>query len=228
MSIAEVHRASEAKDLDLSHDALPVERTLGIQWDTDMDAFTFSMKLQDKPMTRRCILSVVNSVYDPLGFLAPVVLLSKLLLKGLCKVQHGWDESLGKKHAEDWQKWKEDVTHLTDFHVSRCLKPPDFGCTAVAQSHHFSDASEYAYGTVSYLLLENKQGGKHCLFLMKGVLENSKSNRKGPRKAKIKVRKTHGEIQNNKRKESTYLRGLGRCRVHINPVQSKTTVPRGY
>ena len=104
MSIPEVHRASEAKDLDLSQYALPVERTLGIQWDTDMDAFTFSMKLQDKPMTRRCILSVVNSVYDPLGFLAPVVLPAKLLLKELCKEQHGWDESIGKKHAEDWQK----------------------------------------------------------------------------------------------------------------------------
>jgi hypothetical protein len=84
----------------------------------------------------------------------------------LCEEQHGWDESIGKKHAEGWQKWKEDVTNLTDFHVSRCLKPPDFGCIDVAQLHHFSDASEYAYGTVTYLLLENKQGVKHCSFVM--------------------------------------------------------------
>ena len=42
----------------------------------------------------------------------------------------------------------------------------DFGCTASAQLHHFSDASEYAYGTVSYLLLENTEGTKHCAFLM--------------------------------------------------------------
>ena len=80
-SIPEVHRASGAKDLDLSHDALPVERTLRVQWDTDMDAFTYSMKLQDKPVTRRGILSVVKSVYDPPGFLALVVLPAKLMLK---------------------------------------------------------------------------------------------------------------------------------------------------
>lgn len=166
MSIPEEHRASEAKDLDLSHDALPVERTLGIQWDTETDTFTYSMKLQDKPMTRRGILSVVNSIYDPLGFLAPVVLLAKLLLKELCKEQHGWDEDISEKHADDWKRWKDDVTHLSDFHVNRCLKPSDFGCTVTAQLHHFSDASEYAYGTVTYLVLENKQGKKHCSFLI--------------------------------------------------------------
>lgn len=166
MTIPEVHRASEVKDLDLRHDALTVERTLGVQWDTETDTFTYSIKLQDKPMTRRGILSVVNSIYDPLGFLAPVILPAKLLLKDLCKEQYGWDENIGEKHAEVWKRWIEDVSHLSNFHVRRCLKPTDFGCTAVAQLHHFSDASESAYGTVSYLLLENSQGEKHCAFLM--------------------------------------------------------------
>ncbi|XP_076839331.1 uncharacterized protein LOC143484479 [Brachyhypopomus gauderio] len=166
LSIPEEHRASKMKDLDLRHDALPVERTLGVQWDTEMDTFTYSMKLQDKPMTRRGILSVINSIYDPLGFLAPVILPAKLLLKELCKEQLGWDENIGERHAEDWRRWVKDVTHLTNFHVSRCLKPTKFGCSTAAQLHHFSDASEYAYGTVSYLLLENEQGEKHCAFLM--------------------------------------------------------------
>ncbi|KAK0155313.1 hypothetical protein N1851_002322 [Merluccius polli] len=109
--------------------------------------------LQDKPMTRRGILSVVNSIYDPLGFLAPVILPAKLLLKELCKEQHGWDKDIGVKHAKDWKIWIEDVTHLSNFHVNRCLKSLDFGCTASAQLHHFSDASEYAYGT-----LDRKEG----------------------------------------------------------------------
>ncbi|KAJ8404510.1 hypothetical protein AAFF_G00337770 [Aldrovandia affinis] len=166
MSIPEEQRAKETKNLDLSSEALPVERALGIQWDTETDAFTYSIKLPDKPMTRRGILAVVNSIYDPLGLLAPVILPAKLLLKDLCKEQSGWDEDISEKHAEDWKGWTEDVTCLSNFQVNRCLKPADFRRTASAQLHHFSDASEYAYGTASYLLLENKQGKKHCSLVM--------------------------------------------------------------
>lgn len=117
-------------------------------------------------MTRTGILSVINSIYNPLGFLAPVILPAKLLLKDLCKEQHGWDGNINGKHAEDWKRWKGDVTHLSNFRVSRCLKSMAFGWTTTAQLHHFSDASEYAYGTVSYLLLENDQGKTHIAFLM--------------------------------------------------------------
>ncbi|KAJ8413974.1 hypothetical protein AAFF_G00065720 [Aldrovandia affinis] len=70
-------------------------------------------------MTRRGILAVVNSIYDPLGLLAPVILPAKLLLKDLCKEQSGWDEDISEKHAEDWKGWTEDVTYLSNFQVNR-------------------------------------------------------------------------------------------------------------
>lgn len=73
---------------------------------------------------------------------------------------------IGDNHAEHWKRWTEDVTHLSKFHVKRCLKPVDFGCTSTAQLHHFFDASVYAYGTVSYLLLGNTEGKKHSAFLI--------------------------------------------------------------
>ncbi|KAL0146847.1 hypothetical protein M9458_057786, partial [Cirrhinus mrigala] len=92
------------------------------------------------------------------------ILHAKLLLQDLCKEQRGWDENIGGKHSEVWERWMKDVTHLSNVHVSRCFKPTKFGCTIAAQLHHFSDASEYAYGTVSYLL--NERGEKHCSFLM--------------------------------------------------------------
>ena len=64
LSIPEAQRDSEVKDLDLRHDALPIERTLGVRWDTESDHFTYQMKLQDKPMTRRGILSIPSTTHS--------------------------------------------------------------------------------------------------------------------------------------------------------------------
>ncbi|TWW61446.1 hypothetical protein D4764_04G0000930 [Takifugu flavidus] len=52
------------------------------------------------------------------------------------------------------------------FSMSRCVKPKNFGTTKVARLHHFSDASEVAYGTASYLVLENDKGRIHCSLAM--------------------------------------------------------------
>nr|XP_049612500.1 uncharacterized protein LOC125989984 [Syngnathus scovelli] len=65
--IPENERAAKMKDLDLNKDTLPTERALGIHWCTESDTFTFKVNVPRKPATRRGILSVVNSVYDPLG-----------------------------------------------------------------------------------------------------------------------------------------------------------------
>lgn len=67
LSVSAEHRASEYKDLDLTHDTLPSARALGIQWCTENDTFMYCVKPPpDKPATRRGIMSVVNSMYDPL------------------------------------------------------------------------------------------------------------------------------------------------------------------
>lgn len=112
------------------------------------------------------ILSVVNSLYDPLGCLSPVILPAKLLLRDLCKEKKGWDEEISSSHCELWYQWLKDFSELADFKMKRCIKPDEFGPTDKAQLHHFSDASEQAYGTASYLILQNKHGETHCCFVM--------------------------------------------------------------
>lgn len=79
--IPESNRANKIKDLDLISDVLPVERVLGVQWCVESDVFKFRITLRDRPLTRRGILSVVSSVYDPLGMLAPVILNAKKILQ---------------------------------------------------------------------------------------------------------------------------------------------------
>ncbi|XP_059184653.1 uncharacterized protein LOC131967729 [Centropristis striata] len=154
LSTAEEKRAKEMQELDLDTDQLPMERALGLQWCTKADKFNFRTSVREQPQTRRGILSVVSSLYDPLGFLAPFTMPAKLLLQELCRRNLGWDEAISPSFSKQWSDWLEDLQKVAEFKVERCIRPRDFGDPVTAQLHHFSDASQVGYGTVSYLRLE--------------------------------------------------------------------------
>ena len=83
-------RAKDLKDIDLRHDVLPVQRSLGTFWWIESDTLGFRIELKDKPATRRGILSTICSVYDPLGIVAPVILVGKQILQDLCSQNVDW------------------------------------------------------------------------------------------------------------------------------------------
>lgn len=159
-------RSKILHELDLDRDQLPVERALGLPWCVETDTFKFKMALKEQPHTRRGILSVVSSVYDPLGFLAPLTLPAKLILQGLCRRSSGWDDQIPSALQQQWIKWLRDLEKVTAFKVARCLKPWDFGQPTHGQLHHFSDASERRYGTVTYLRMQNNSNSIHVSFIL--------------------------------------------------------------
>ena len=90
-------QASDLRDLDFSLDTVPAQRALGVLWDISTDAFTFKVSLGEKPFTRRGVLSIINSLYDPLGLAAPVVIRGKLLLRSMMV-------SVGNFQPETWDE----------------------------------------------------------------------------------------------------------------------------
>lgn len=66
---------------DFKKDDLPVQRSLGLSWDTIDDVFTFKISSDQKPFTRRGVLSTINSLFDPLGFASPVNVQGKMLFR---------------------------------------------------------------------------------------------------------------------------------------------------
>lgn len=60
---------------------MPIERALGVQWWVENDEFQLRVTLKDEPLTRRGILSTIASVFDPLGFIFPFVLVRKQILQ---------------------------------------------------------------------------------------------------------------------------------------------------
>ena len=157
-------RAPSVVDLDLAD--LPVEHTLGVRWDMEMDVFKFRIKDQAKAPTCRRILSVVSSMYDPLGFVAPVILPAKSLLQSLCKRKYGWDKEISEEDSAAWHGWLKELVSLRAVSVPRCFKPPEFGAVVNVQLHHFSDASKYGYSAASYLRIVDNNGAIHCSFVL--------------------------------------------------------------
>lgn len=99
LSIPEEKQAGSVKDIDL--DKLPLESTLGVQWNVESDSFEFHIVLKQKEETRRGILSMISSIYDPLGFLAPFILIAKTLLQELCC--QGCDEIVNPTDLSLWR-----------------------------------------------------------------------------------------------------------------------------
>ena len=136
--------------LDVSLDKLPTDRALGMLWNTDTDCFKFDVKVGDKPKTKRGVLSILSTVYDPLGCVSPFVLQARRLFQQLCRLEKSWDEPLPRDLEEQWGRWLNDLPIIEEFSLPRNCMPMNRH-VKTAQLHHFCDASEYGYGAVTYL-----------------------------------------------------------------------------
>lgn len=154
------------QDQDMSLSLPQIERVLGIEWCITSDTFRFRVQVKANPLTRRGVLSTVASIYDPLGFIAPFVLLGKQILQQMCRAKVDWDEELPEHLKPQWKSWIEDLPGLADVQIKRCLVPPDFGQAKSYELHHFSDASASGYGECTYLRAMNQQDQVHCCLLM--------------------------------------------------------------
>ena len=160
--IPEEERARPTLDLDLEN--LPVERTLGVQWDVEKDVFLFKVREPHQPSTKRGILSAVSSLYDPMGFVCPVVLEAKKILQKLWKLNLGWDDEIPEELHSRWNRWKCELSALSQIQVPRCHLVDSTACDV--SLHLFSDASEDGYGMCAYLRFVYASGTIRCSFLV--------------------------------------------------------------
>ena len=64
--ISRALRMDDAKEKDLTR-SIPTERVLEIFQDVENDVIKFKIDLKDQQVTRRGMLSVISSIYDPFG-----------------------------------------------------------------------------------------------------------------------------------------------------------------
>ena len=119
-TIPEERHYEKIKDQYLNIGDLPVERALGVHWNIENDYLGFKINLNDKPVTRRGMLSTISSVYDPLGIAAPFVLEGRKILQKLCQLKVGWDEKIPDNRKKDWVCWRNKLPKLENIKVNRC------------------------------------------------------------------------------------------------------------
>ncbi len=107
------------QNLDLGQDSLQSQQSLGLQWDLAADTITFQVTTSDKPFTRRGVLSTINSLFDPLGYAAPVSIQGRSILRELNRDSCDWDTPLPKEKYEEWMRWKNSLEDLQKLKIPR-------------------------------------------------------------------------------------------------------------
>ena len=150
--------AANVDSVDLNQSS--AQHALGITWVIGTDEF--QLKCNIKPntqFTKRTVLSVNGSLFDPLGIASPVGLTGKLLQRQIFSAsdrsnvqkRDDWDDPLPEEYAAEWSKW---IALLDDIHhvkLPRCYHSSDFSVVERNELHVFCDASKDSIGHVIYL-----------------------------------------------------------------------------
>ena len=87
---------------------------LGVRWcvETDhlvLDVSEVGRQARSLPPTKRNIVSIVGRIYDPLGFLSPVLIRLKSLFQELCELKLEWDEPHTGAPLSKWESMVADL-----------------------------------------------------------------------------------------------------------------------
>ncbi|KAF6773079.1 hypothetical protein AHF37_07465 [Paragonimus kellicotti] len=134
-------------------------------WNVYGDYITMRLTKADAGCTRRALLSFVASIYDPLGFVAPVLLPAKLLLQSFVRKNMNWDEIADEAEMSEWHSFLVDIRLLEQVRIPRPLIPMTFAAVDM-RLHCFSDASELGYGAVIYARVESDDKRVMCSIVM--------------------------------------------------------------
>ena len=175
---------------------------LGICWNQFADVLKYEAKLNFSPkkrgihesdnlkeddipsqlpviLTKRIILSKVNSIYDPIGLISPFPVQAKMLLNNLWKRNLQWDEEINEHDRGCAASFFVDVFDIEKISFQRCYKPG--GAVGNPMLITFSDASSDAFGACAYFWWKI-EGGSYSSFLI------ASKNRVAPMKVMSIVR----------------------------------------
>ncbi|UYV60621.1 hypothetical protein LAZ67_1001682 [Cordylochernes scorpioides] len=167
-----IHRAKEvysrlppSVDIERSEEA----SVLGMKWDLLEDTLNMTPKFGViiNSLSKRDLLSHTQQIFDPIGFLAPVLLPAKLLIQQAWTVKTDWDEPLPSTIQENFMKWYSELDTLADIKIPRRV---GHGIRAHWSIHIFCDDSQSAYAAAAFLRCPENKGVSVQLLMTKSRL----------------------------------------------------------
>ena len=124
------------------------KKILGIIWNSKTDQLLFNFKeiiekaLNNDVVTKRLVLKVVASIYDPFGILSPAVVQLKFLFQEVCALKCNWNIVLLKEFISKWRNTLSSFLQIDVIIISRhYLFNYDINDVVKLELHGFSDAS---------------------------------------------------------------------------------------
>lgn len=137
-----------AEVVSLRFEDAPVTKILGMKWDPSTDAFSYEVFAQEQKYTKRAIHSTIARLYDPLGYLAPIVFYAKCIQQHTWQLpQVGWDDLVPADVQESWRLFLQDLPAVSRVSIPRALPQTDTSYQLVC----FCDASASGYCANAYL-----------------------------------------------------------------------------
>ncbi|XP_041782000.1 uncharacterized protein LOC121598785 [Anopheles merus] len=150
-------------------------RVLGIIWDPVSDSFKFSANWHEelkpyidgtKKPTKRIVLRIIMSLFDPLGLVAPVLIHGRMMMQDLWRDNLKWDDELNETQYNKFKRWTALLPSIHSLRIPRCYFGVNASNThAPLQLHIFTDASELGYGCAAYFRKETPSGIR-CALVM--------------------------------------------------------------
>ncbi|EPB72220.1 integrase core domain protein [Ancylostoma ceylanicum] len=131
----------------------PTPKVLGVKWNTAEDKLIIKCDpLEANFTTKRTVLQTNASVYDPMGWLIPLLIRSKCFFQSLWKKQYTWDDILDQEDREQWKKITDAMKGFEKELPRRVANK-----NAQHQLVIFSDASIAAMAACTYVKNDHEQ-----------------------------------------------------------------------
>lgn len=128
------------------------------------------MSATERPYTRRGVLSIINSLYDLLGFAAPVGIRGRALLRELTTEAGEWDDPLPERKLREWCEWRNSLKDLEHVRLPRMYTSISLSSSTNRELCIFCDASTQAIGAVAYIKVTNVEGKSELGFVLDKVI----------------------------------------------------------